>query len=231
MKIYIGHDSSQAVATDVCDYSIHKYTKYPVYTTNLDIKQLRESGAYYRNADSPASTEFTYTRFLVPFLNDYKGWAMFVDSDFLFVGDVTDMWDEIMSDPFIDEMAVYCVRHMHYKPKNETKFWGNLQTDVPRKNWSSLMVFNCGHPSVKKLTPLTIANQTPQWLHRFGWCKDEEIGHISYKWNWLVGEYNVPEVPPKALHFTNGGPWNDVWGQDYEEYWKATYFEMTGKLF
>jgi lipopolysaccharide biosynthesis glycosyltransferase len=233
MKIYIGHDRDQSIATDVCEFSIHKYTKYPVHTERLDISELRNTGAYYRPDGSPASTEFTYTRFLVPYLNDYKGWAMFVDSDFLFAGDVTNMWDEyIMSDPHQDETAVYCVKHMHYEPKNDTKFWGMKQHSFPRKNWSSLMIFNCSHPSVKKLTPLTIANQSPQWLHRFGWCKDEEIGYISYKWNWLVGEYGKSErMPPKALHFTNGGPWNDVWGQDYEEYWCATYFEMTGNIF
>lgn len=233
MKIYIGHDHNQSVATDVCEFSIHKYTKYPVHTERLDISELRNTGAYYRPDGSPASTEFTYTRFLVPYINDYKGWAMFVDSDFLFAGDVTNMWDEhIHYDQNAENTAVYCVRHMHYKPKNKTKFWGNTQEDVPRKNWSSLMIFNCSHPSVKKLNPLTVANQSPQWLHRFGWCNDEEIGHISYTWNWLVGEYGKPEkIPPKALHFTNGGPWNDVWGQDYEEYWRATYFEMTGRIF
>lgn len=232
MKIYIGHDSRQPEATDVCEYSIHKYTKYPVHTERLDITELKNSGIYYRPDGSPASTEFTYTRFLVPYLNNHEEWATFVDSDFLFTDDITNMWDDLMCNPRMDDYAVFCVKHLPYVPSNKTKFWGNIQHNFPRKNWSSLMVFNGRHSSTKKLTPLTVANQSPEWLHRFGWCKDSEIGSIRIHWNWLVGDYGIPDLmTPKALHYTNGGPWNDVWGQHYDADWLAMYLEMTGYPF
>jgi len=228
MKIYIGWDSKQQDASDVCEYSIYKHARYTLNVQHLKQHELRESGAYYRDPLSPASTEFTYTRFLVPFLNDYKGWSMFCDSDFLFTHDITSLFDRINREPYADDYAVFCVRHLPYDPKQPVKFWGHEQVALPRKNWSSFMIFNNNHPSCRKLTPLTVSNRSAEWLHRFHWCHDREIGDISYSWNWLVGEYGVAEATPKALHFTNGGPWNDVWGQQYEQMWLDEYKEMTG---
>lgn len=235
MKIYIGWDSKQSAANEVCEYSLHKYSRYPLTTKFLKRQELEESGIYYREVGDPASTEFTYTRFLVPHLENHKGWSMFVDNDFLFTADITSLFDRISREPDADDKAVYVVKHLPYIPRRETKFWGYKQLAFPRKNWTSLIIFNNSHPSCRKLTPLTVANQSPQWLHRLKWCADHEIGDISYSWNWLVGEYGkhkyqrgIGEVIPKGLHFTNGGPWNDEWGQDYEELWLDMYREMTG---
>ena len=230
MKIHIGYDEAMHEASLVCEYSIHKYAKYHLETYFLKLDELKQKGYYYREDDDSASTDFAYSRFLVPFLNNHQGWSMFVDNDFLFVTDVCTLFDYIDRDPQASNKAVYCVKHLPYQPKNETKFWGKVQHSFPRKNWSSVMIFNNSHPATKKLTPLTIANATPQWLHRFGWCKDDEIGSIDLKWNWLVGEYNdpTPDIFPRAYHYTNGGPWNGVDGQTFEKLWLDMYKEMTG---
>lgn len=230
MKVYIGYDSSQAAASAVCEYSIQKYLKYDIQIVHLKKQDLIDRSIYFRPEGDPASTDFTYTRFLVPYLNDYQGYSMFVDSDFLFRTDLTKLFDRIGNDRNIQNTAVYCVQHMPYNPKQETKFWGNKQHSFPRKNWSSLMIFNNSHEACKRLTPLAIANQTPQWLHRMYWCRDNQIGNIDLEWNWLVGEYDYKN-DVQALHFTNGGPWNDVWGQDYENEWLNIYEEMTGLAF
>jgi len=228
MKIYIGWDSKQQEASDVCEYSIHKYARYPVEVVHLKKDELIEQRAYYRPEGDPASTEFTYTRFLLPWLNNYTGWSVFVDSDFLFQHDVTSMLDYIENTRISNNRAVYVCKHHEYVPKSETKFWGKPQMTFPRKNWSSLMVFNNSHTACRRLHPLSVSNQSPQWLHRFEWCNDDQIGEISLLWNWLVGEYESDVPGVRGLHFTNGGPWNDVWGQDYEDLWLDTYEEMIG---
>ncbi len=113
--------------------------------------------------------------------------------------------------PYIDEMleqnrAVYCVQHDHVPP-TDFKMDGRVQTTYPRKNWSSMIIFNCSHPNVKNLTLEAVNNQTPAWLHRFQWCDDENIGNLPHTFNYLVGFYD-DEADPKVIHYTDGGPWH-----------------------
>jgi hypothetical protein len=231
MRIFVGWDPKQQAASEVCKYSIHRQQRYYIETVDLKKADMEEAGYYFRNDDSPHSTEFTYLRFLVPFLCDYSGWAFFVDSDFIFNYDVSTILDRIIWDKHADKTAVYCVKHPMYQPKNTTKFYGETQHMFPKKNWSSLMLFNCEHPSCKNLTPMSVSNRSPQWLHRFEWCDESEIGELDDDWNFLVGEYEAKNGLPRGIHFTNGGPFNGVWGQDYEHKWLDLYREMTGLTF
>ena len=122
-----------------------------------------------------------------------------------------------------------CVKH-DYKPKSETKMDGKIQSIYPRKNWSSLVLWNCSHPSNKKITKELVNDDqiTGKYLHRFSWLKDDEIGSINHHWNWLVGWYQEPkDGKPKAIHYTEGGPWfADYRFCEYHEVWKDNLFKM-----
>lgn len=200
--VYIGLDTrnyGQQLAYEVCRKSILKHLNenYEVTIRPLIRRDLESAGVFYRTEDSLASTEFTYTRFLVPYLNNYKGTAVFCDSDFL--------WDCSIHEVFqyLGDNAVACVKH-DYTPTNTTKMNGLTQTVYPRKNWSSLMVFNCEHPDIANLNIENVNKQTPAWLHRMQWT--EHIGEIPYQYNYLVEYYNTDDA--KVYHFTEGGPWH-----------------------
>jgi lipopolysaccharide biosynthesis glycosyltransferase len=199
-KIFVGWDSREQVSYDVCEYSIqrHSNVNYPI----LPLKQseLRQNGLYYREIDLLASTEFSLTRFLTPYLSEYKGYSIFMDCDFLITDDIDNLFNSIDK-----TKAISVVKH-DYTPSEKIKMDGKQQHIYPKKNWSSLIVFNNEHPSNKKLDLEMVNNQTPQFLHRFSWLSDEEIGEISYEWNYLVGWYNDIEKP-KGIHYTEGGPW------------------------
>lgn len=218
-NIKIGYDSRESVCYDVCKKSIlnnsnDKLTHIaPIIA--CDIKE------YNRAVDPLASTEFTYTRFLVPWLQDYNGWALFCDCDFVFLNDVSELFD--VTD---EKYAVMVCKH-DYNPHNETKMDGRQQTQYPRKNWSSLILWNCSHPANKILTPDVINTQSGKYLHRFEWLMDSEIGSIPVTWNWLVGWYREPQDgTPKALHYTEGGPWFDQYKDcEYADVWYK-YHEM-----
>ena len=202
MKVYVGWDSREDIAYQVCRHSILARNE------NADVmplkqQELRDSKLYTRDVDTLASTEFTFTRFLVPHLANYKGWALFVDCDFVFVDDIQKLFNLTINQDY----AVMVVQH-DYFPKNTVKMDGKTQHVYPRKNWSSLILFNCEHPSNAVLTPDLVNRATGAFLHRFQWLKDEEIGCISPEWNWLVGWYEEPRHgTPKAIHYTEGGPW------------------------
>jgi lipopolysaccharide biosynthesis glycosyltransferase len=221
MKIFVGYDIREDIAYQVCEYSIKKHNKNAEVFA-LKQKDLREAGTYNRPIDPLSSTEFTFTRFLVPYLTDYKGWAMFVDCDFVFVEDVKKLFD--LAD---NKYAVMVVKH-DYTPKEGLKMDGCKQLPYPRKNWSSSILWNCGHTSNRMLTPEIINTQTGQFLHRFQWLKDEEIGSLMPEWNWLAGWYNEPEDgTPSAIHYTEGGPWFAEYRRcPYHKVWKRYLREM-----
>jgi len=226
-NVYIGYDSRQDYPPkynkiknpcyEVCKSSIkRKSGRANIQPIKLD--ELIEQGHYYREVDPLASTEFTYSRFLVPFLNDYKGMAIFCDSDFLWRCNI----EELLQ--FYDERyAVSCVQH-DYTPSSKTKMDGVKQTSYPRKNWSSLMMFNCEHKDSKKLTPKVISTETPQYLHRMEWTGD--VGKIPIMYNWLEGDY-PKTINPKVIHFTNGGPWHESWDGDWRQEWEEGYEYIT----
>ena len=204
INIYIGFDSSnygQELAYKVCKKSILKYNN-KVNIIPLIKKDLEEKKIFNRK-NNDGSTEFTYTRFLVPYLNNYKGCAIFCDSDFLWNCDILEVLKYTN-----EEKAISCVQHKYNECKLKFKMNGRKQEWYPRKNWSSLMVFNCEHGDCKKLNLDNINNKSAKWLHRMEWTN--KIGEIPKTYNYLV-EYYYDEENPKALHFTDGGPWYHRW--------------------
>lgn len=214
-KIFVGWDSREAIAYQVCKHSIFKNSKhgYDIEVIPLIQDELRAQELYWRDEDKLGSTEFTFTRFLVPELCNFKGWAVFCDCDFLFNTDIEKLFR--LADP---RYALMCVQH-DYNPDNAVKMDGKVQHQYPRKNWSSMMLFNCEHPSNKKLTKELVNNPDidGKYLHRFSWLDDKEIGKLPVHWNWLVGWYDQSkDGKPKALHYTEGGPW-------FKEYERCEY--------
>ena len=223
MNIYIGYDSREDLAYQVCSHSIKsKSNNAKVYPLRLN--DLKDKGLYTRGEDNLGSTEFTFSRFLVPNLNEYNGWALFCDCDILFLNPVDELF-KLTNDKY----AVMCVQH-DYNPTGETKMDGRLQSIYPRKNWSSLVLWNCGHPSNKKVTKELVndPSTTGKYLHRFSWLEDHEIGKVNHEWNWLVGWYDESKDGyPKAIHYTEGGPWFPEYRFcDFHEIWKKNLIEM-----
>lgn len=219
--IYVGYDDREKDAYEVLRHSILKYNKeYDVIP--LVQPALRRAGLYRRTArmDSvdfkrvmvdetdgrPFSTQFTFTRFLIPALNQYDGWALFMDADMMLRTDIGELFDKYTQ---YDEYAIQCVKH-NYNPNKSVKMDGQVQQTYNRKNWSSFMLWNCSHSSNLKLT-VDDANVKPgSWLHGFEWLKDHEIGHIDEEWNWL-DDWSPEHINPKNVHFTTGGPWFTEW--------------------
>lgn len=225
-NIYIGYDTREDIAYQVSKYSALKETKN-IEVSPLKLESLKEQGLYWRGEDKLGSTEFTFSRFLVPELNEFKGWALFCDCDIIFLEDINSLFD-LRNDKY----AVMCAQH-DYTPKEGTKMDGKQQTLYPRKNWSSLVLWNCGHPSNRKITKDLInhPDTTGKYLHRFSWLRDDEIGAIPHHWNWLVGWYKEPsDGSPKAIHYTEGGPWFESYRNcEYHQHWKNLLTEMLNR--
>jgi len=207
---FIGYDSKEDIAYRVCKQSLLNNSSIPITVFSLKLYELVSKKIYYRSIDPLASTEFTYSRFLVPSLMNFKGWAVFCDCDFIFLDDVAKLFENLSEDK-----AIYCVQH-DYTPNEKHKMDGQKQTIYPRKNWSSFIVYNCSHPSNLKLNIDLVNSETGSFLHQFKWLQDSEIGSLDERWNWLEGwtsKHNNQK--PYAVHYTRGGPWFSEW-QDVE---------------
>ena len=216
LKVFIGWDSREQDAYDVCIKSLKEHASEELDIVPIIREALIETGEYYRPQPEAGSVEFTYTRFLTPYLANHSGWALFIDCDFLFTKDVAELF--AMAN---DKYALMCVKH-DYVPRNAVKMDGQKQVSYPRKNWSSCILWNCGHPSNKALTKDIVSTESGAYLHRFQFLNDEEIGEIPLEWNWLEGEYDKPDTPPAVIHFTNGGPWFENWQDvDYADLWRG----------
>ena len=207
IKIFVGYDSREDIAYQVCRESIFARSKNEekIEVIPLKLKELKKGGNYWRPEDKLGSTEFTFSRFLIPHLTDFNGWALFCDCDFLFNHNVRDLF-ELAEDKY----AVMCVQHDYSPKQGATKMDGKEQHVYPRKNWSSLVLWNCGHPANKVLTADHVNNTKfdGAYFHRFSWLQDNLIGSIPHRWNWLVNHYQEPrDGMPYALHYTEGGPW------------------------
>jgi lipopolysaccharide biosynthesis glycosyltransferase len=215
VKVFVGYDSREDIAWQVCRSSLLRHSDSGVDVVPLRQDVLRELKLYTRPHDQGASTEFSLTRFLTPYLAAQGGWVIFCDCDFLFTTDVRLVLENLDANK-----AVYCVQH-DYVPAHGVKMDGKQQTSYPRKNWSSFMVFNCDHPDVQALTPEVVNSASPAFLHRFDWIKDQSaIGSLDRDWNFLEGEYEKPDYTPQVIHYTNGGPWFDEWKEcDFADLW------------
>jgi lipopolysaccharide biosynthesis glycosyltransferase len=215
VKVFVGYDSREDIAWQVCRNSLLRHSRHQVDVYPIRQTALREIGLYTRPADAGASTEFSLTRFLTPYLSAQGGWTIFCDCDFLFTGDVRAVFEGLDQ-----SKAVYCVQH-DYKPAHAIKMDGKKQATYPRKNWSSFMLFNCDHPDVQALTPDVVNSASPAYLHRLEWVRDPAaIGALALEWNFLEGEYPRPDQTPQVIHYTNGGPWFDEWQDcDFADLW------------
>lgn len=195
IPIFIGYDPREAIAFHVCANSIIRHSSVPVSIIPLALNNFKD----YTETHTDGSNQFIYSRFLVPHLMGYKGWAIFIDGDMIVRSDIAELW--ALKDSTKDVMVV---KH-EYKTKMKEKYLGAKNEDYPRKNWSSVMMFNCGNFPTKKLTPEFIEKSTGAELHRFAWTADERIGELPKEWNWLPDEYGV-NPNAKLLHYTLGTP-------------------------
>lgn len=223
MRVYIGHDQREQEAYMLAYMSMEARASMPVEAVPLCSDRLTtqrmlqrpvdvRGGMYDLISGAPQSTEFAVSRFLVPFLAQY-GWALFVDCDVVFQADVAELF--AMADP---SKAVQVVKHQ-YTPVAGNKMDGLTQTVYPRKNWSSVILWNCDHPANRRLTLDDVNRRRGLELHQFYWLNESEIGELPAHWNWLVGEQEQPQTPGIA-HFTRGGPWIDGWvPTEHDEIW------------
>lgn len=212
INIFVGYDPREAAAYHVFCQSVLEKASVPVAFTPLALNCLSE----YSETHGDGSNAFIYSRFLVPHLMGYKGFALYADGDMTCNADIAELW--AMRDPY---KAVQVVKH-HYKTKHPMKYLGAKNEDYPRKNWSSLILWNCGYRGHKELTPDFVAKANGAYLHRFSWLNDERIGSLPMDWNWLAMEYE-PNPEAKLVHQTIGSPCFEAYkDQDSGPEWYAT---------
>ncbi len=217
IPVFIGFDPKEAGAFSVLAYSIHEHASQPVTVAPIMLSQLKQ---HYRRERNPLqSTEFSFSRFLTPYLSGYEGWSIFMDCDMLMTEDIAKLW--AMRD---DSYAVMCVKHNH-QPKEDTKFLDAVQTKYQKKNWSSVMMFN--NAKCKVLTPDFVNTASGLELHQFKWLEsDGLIGEIPQRWNHLVG-YNEPDPNAALIHYTTGGPYFNEYA-DCEH--SASWFDARNRM-
>ena len=217
IRVFIGFDPNESVAYNVLAYSIVKYASQPVAITPIKLTHLKD--VFKRERSSLQSTEFSFSRFLAPYLCDYQGWAIFMDNDMLFRDDIAKLWD--LRD---ENYAVQVVQHEH-AAKEGTKFLNMPQTAYQKKNWSSVMLLNCAR--CKTLTPEYVNTASGLELHQFKWLNgDHEIGALPHRWNHLV-DYDPYNADAGNVHFTLGGPFFEEFRNcDYADDWRAMKDEM-----
>ena len=220
ISIFIGYDPREKIAYHALVQSIIENSSEPVSITPIAKNHL--GNIYKRTRSVKESTEFSLTRFLTPCLSGFEGWSIFMDCDMIVTSDIKALWD--LKD---DQYAVMCVKH-DYTPSSERKFLDQIQTAYPKKNWSSVMLFN--NAKCTSLTPEVVQHEDGLFLHQFKWLESEElIGELPHTWNFLVGEeekLNNGKIPD-LIHYTLGGPYfEDYKGCDYEEVWKLYQTKM-----
>lgn len=240
LSIFIGWDSRESVCSYVVAHSLTKRSSAPLKIEHLKHRELRSKGLFSRpwivngakgeTTDlidgKTFSTEFSHTRFLVPHLMNYQGWALFLDCDMLALCDIAKLF--VLRD---DKYAVMCVKHIYPMQGNGVKMDSCTQTIYRRKNWSSFMLWNCAHPANRKLTPAQVNFMNGGDLHALTWLNDTQIGELPFTYNYISGV--SPKLPPERggmpdmIHYTEGGPWfaecrdvpyGDRWTECYEDW-------------
>lgn len=211
IRVFVGYDAREAVAFSVLAHSINARASQPVAIAPVMLSQLR--GVYRRERNALQSTDFSFSRFLVPYLCDYQGWAIFMDCDQLVLDDIARLWS--LRD---ERHAVQVVKHVHV-PKEDVKFLGEVQTKYEKKNWSSVMLMNCA--KCRALTPEYVNRASGLELHQFKWLEsDAAIGELPHEWNHLVG-YDEPRAGASLVHFTTGGPYFEEYSDcEYAQQWR-----------
>ena len=212
-RIFIGWDSRFPEPADVLRYSLLKFSSIPLEIRYLKLNEL----GLHRQHDPLASTEFTYSRFLVPHLCNFQGLALFLDNDMLCLGDIAEIASLDMK-----SFALRVVQH-DYSPGNTVKMYGAVQTSYPRKNWSSMMLMNCA--KLRVWSKQVVETQTGAYLHRFQDIADAQIGELPMTWNTL----DWMDETTKLIHYTNGGPWFEQYRDHaHAGVWNQMRSEMLG---
>jgi lipopolysaccharide biosynthesis glycosyltransferase len=220
INIIVGFDQREAIAYHVFCQSVLERASVPVEFLPLTEQSL--SG--YQECHRDGSNAFTYTRFLSPWLMNYQGWVIFADGDMVCNDDINNLWR--LRDA---GKAVQVVKH-DYLTKASKKYFGQKNENYPRKNWSSVILWNCAHPKNRQLTPEFIQQKDGAFLHRFQWLDDGEIGDLSKEWNWLATEYET-NPSAKLVHYTLGTPcFSEYRNADMAECWHAALTHATEGL-
>ena len=216
IRLVVGFDEREAIVFHTFVQSVLRYASQPVSIIPLAKNTL----CSYSETHQDASNAFVYSRFLTPYLMSYDGWAIFLDGDMVCNADISELW--ALRDR---KKAVQVIKH-DYETKQTVKYFGNKNENYPRKNWSSLIIWNCAHPKNKCLTPSLIERETGKFLHRFEWLDDTEIGEIPIEWNWLDIEYDV-NTEAKLIHYTLGAPcFSEYKDSPMSEYWHSVYKDV-----
>ncbi len=212
IPIFIGYDGRETVAYNVLAHSIQARATQPVSIAPLMLSQLK--GVFKRERHPLQSTDFSFSRFLTPYLSGFSGWSVFMDCDMLVLEDIAKLW--ALRD---DRYAVMVIKHDHV-PTEERKFLNEPQSKYQKKNWSSVMLFN--NARCTALTPDYVNTATGLDLHQFKWLGDDSlIGALPNRWNHLVG-YDAPRQDAALVHYTLGGPYFDEFsGCEYSKQWFA----------
>jgi lipopolysaccharide biosynthesis glycosyltransferase len=212
IPVFIGYDAREAIAYNVLAYSIVARSSKPVAITPVMLNQIGD--VYARERDPLQSTDFSFSRFLVPYLSGYRGFSIFMDCDMLMRDDICRLW-ELRDQRF----TVQVVKHDH-QPREETKFLGEPQSKYAKKNWSSVMLFN--NERCRALTPEYVQAATGLELHQFQWIENENlVGELPRAWNHLV-DYDPPSRDVSLAHFTLGGPYFQEYSHcEYAAEWRA----------
>jgi lipopolysaccharide biosynthesis glycosyltransferase len=196
IPVFVGYDPREAIAYHTCVNSIIRHATQPVAIVPVALNLFQD----YKETHGDNSNHFVYTRFLVPHLMSFTGWAIFIDGDMVLRDDIVKLWN-LRLEGYYDVMVV---KH-DYKTRMTEKYMGAKNEDYPRKNWSSVILWNCGSWPNRRLTPEFVQKATGAELHRFTWITDDRIGELPAEWNWLPDEYGVnPDA--KLLHYTLGTP-------------------------
>jgi lipopolysaccharide biosynthesis glycosyltransferase len=212
IPVFIGYDGRETVSLSVLSHSIHARASQPVRITPVMLSQLKD--VFHRERHPLQSTDFSFSRFLTPYLSDYTGWSLFMDCDMLMLDDIAKLW--ALRD---ENYAVMVVKHDHV-PKEDRKFLNEPQSKYAKKNWSSVMLFN--NARCRALTADYVNTASGLELHQFKWLGDDKlIGALPDRWNHLVG-YNPPRRDAALVHYTSGGPYFDAYRDcEYAQEWFA----------
>jgi hypothetical protein len=217
IRVFIGYDDREAVAYNVLSHSIQRLASEPATIAPLRLTQLK--GILTRERHPLQSTDFSFSRFLTPYLSGYEGWSVFMDCDMVMLDDIAQLWR--LRD---ERYAVMVVKHVHV-PTETVKFLGEPQSKYEKKNWSSVMLFN--NARCRVLTPEYVNTASGLELHQFKWLPSEElIGALPSRWNHLVG-YDPPRADAALLHYTEGGPYFTEYRDcQYAGEWRDEYQRM-----
>lgn len=229
LPVYIGYDPVETVAFHTLAHTIIQNASGPVAIIPLGNNTLTQR-MWYRPRGKHDSSQFSNARFMVPFLQSYKDWAIWMDCDQLCLGDVYELV-EIAADD--DECRPVYVRQHSYVPSTERKYLDQPQTSYEKKNWSSLMVFNCGHPACGSLSRHYVNSAPGLDLHQFRWCHrfGAGPGELPNNWNYLIGEDEErDERTLQHVHFTIGGPWHGMNYEVFSDLWVRYLCDMLGGI-